>query len=203
MTAATESTSPPGRPLDPDELRDNLRQADPGVLVAVLAQLTGDAVGDRHATHPRSRTSPIRRSGPASPTPTPPTALVNEIVDALDRPRRADAVPADDRELLRAAAADRAGFGGRRRAGGPAARAGRLPAVAADTAAHRADPRHRRRSPSSVRVSPGISVALAAAAEGVSLRDLRPQRGGRRHLADHHLPGHRRRHPVGVLLVVA
>ncbi len=43
MTAATESTSPTGpAPPDPDELRDNLRQADPGVLVAVLAQLTGD-----------------------------------------------------------------------------------------------------------------------------------------------------------------
>ncbi len=28
--------------LDPEELRANLRQADAGVLVAVLAQLTGD-----------------------------------------------------------------------------------------------------------------------------------------------------------------
>ena len=49
----------------------------------------------------------------------------------------------------------------------------------------------------------GMSVALAAAAEGVSLRDLRPQRRSRRHLVDHHLSGHRRRHAVGVLLAVA
>ena len=41
MTAATGSVSTPD-PIDVDELRENLRQADPGVLTAVLAQLTGD-----------------------------------------------------------------------------------------------------------------------------------------------------------------
>ncbi len=72
MTAATESTSSFGTPLpSPGELRDNLRQADPGVLVAVLAQLTGDpSVIDTYAS--KISHLPTRPSGPASPIPAPP-----------------------------------------------------------------------------------------------------------------------------------
>jgi 4-hydroxyacetophenone monooxygenase len=71
--------------VETDELRANLRQADPGVLVAVLAQLTGDI-------------SVIDRFGPAiSHVPDPPEragvtdadtaeALVAAVVEALDAP---------------------------------------------------------------------------------------------------------------------
>ena len=41
MTAVTETASGPG--YDPAELRANLMLADAGVLLCVLAQLTGDA----------------------------------------------------------------------------------------------------------------------------------------------------------------
>src|SRR5690242_21928944 len=42
MTATTESSSLADRVPDPDVLRAHLLEADPGVLVAVLAQMTGD-----------------------------------------------------------------------------------------------------------------------------------------------------------------
>ena len=69
MTAATESTSPTGRAApDPDELRDNLRQADPGVLVAVLAQLTGDpSVIDTYAPKISHVPDPPERAGVTDP----------------------------------------------------------------------------------------------------------------------------------------
>jgi 4-hydroxyacetophenone monooxygenase len=83
--------------VETDELRANLRQADPGVLVAVLAQLTGDA-------------SVIDRFGPAiSHVPDPPErtgvtdadsaeALVVAVVEALDAPLASGA--AADPELF-------------------------------------------------------------------------------------------------------
>jgi 4-hydroxyacetophenone monooxygenase len=100
MTAATESTSPTGpAPPDPDELRENLRQADPGVLVAVLAQLTGDpSVIDSYAPKISHIPDPPERRGITDPDTA--EALVSEIIDALDGPRPAGAVAADDRNFF-------------------------------------------------------------------------------------------------------
>jgi cation diffusion facilitator CzcD-associated flavoprotein CzcO len=100
MTAATESTSPtsPARP-DPDELRQNLRQADPGVLVAVLAQLTGNpSVIETYAPKISHIPDPPERAGVTDPDTA--EALVNAVIDALGRPPRADAVAADDRDFF-------------------------------------------------------------------------------------------------------
>jgi 4-hydroxyacetophenone monooxygenase len=100
MTAATESTSPtsPACP-DPDELRDNLWQADPGVLVAVLAQLSGDAsVIDAYAPKISHVLDPPERAGVTDPDTA--EALVQAVIDALDQPRPTDAVPAADRALF-------------------------------------------------------------------------------------------------------
>lgn len=86
-------------PHDVDELRANLRQADPGVLVAVLAQLTGDpAVAERFASKITHVPDPPEQAGVTDAE----TAgqLIEEIVTALREPRRADAVPADDRDLF-------------------------------------------------------------------------------------------------------
>jgi 4-hydroxyacetophenone monooxygenase len=100
MTAATESTSPtPQAPPDPDELGENLRQADPGVLVAVLAQLTGDpSVIDTYAPKISHIPDPPERRGVTDPDTA--EALVSEIIDALDGPRPAGAVAADDRNFF-------------------------------------------------------------------------------------------------------
>jgi 4-hydroxyacetophenone monooxygenase len=100
MTAATESTSPTGPALpDLEELRVNLRQADAGVLVAVLAQLTGDpAVIDTYAPNISYVPDPPERAGITDPDTT--AALIDAIVAALTGPRRPGAVPADDRGLF-------------------------------------------------------------------------------------------------------
>jgi len=100
MTATTESASPSGpAPPDPAELRDNLRQADPGVLVAVLAQLTGDpsviAIYGPKISH---IPDPPERAGVTDPDTA--EALVTAIIDASGEPRRPDALPADDREFF-------------------------------------------------------------------------------------------------------
>ena len=88
--------------LDPpqvDELRANLRQADPGVLVAVLAQLTGDpAVVDRFASKVTHVPDPPEQAGVTDPDTA--AQLIEEIVAALRAPRPADAVPADDPDLF-------------------------------------------------------------------------------------------------------
>ncbi|MGE2817201.1 flavin-containing monooxygenase [Mycobacterium heidelbergense] len=99
MTAATESTSRNGPAApDPGELRDNLRQADPGVLVAVLAQLTGDpSVIDLYAPKISHIPDPPERAGVTDPDTA--AALVQAVIDALDQPRRAH-VTAADRELF-------------------------------------------------------------------------------------------------------
>ncbi|OBK33040.1 cyclohexanone monooxygenase [Mycobacterium sp. 1245111.1] len=99
MTAATESMSPtgPARP-DPVELRDNLRQADPGVLVAVLAQLSGDAsVIDTYAPKISHVPDPPERAGVTDPDTA--EALVNAVVDALEQPH-AKEVQATDRDMF-------------------------------------------------------------------------------------------------------
>ena len=62
VTTADTEVMPDAASVNPDELRDKLRQADPGVLVAVLAQLTGDpSVIDRFGpkiSHVPDRTAP-------------------------------------------------------------------------------------------------------------------------------------------------
>jgi 4-hydroxyacetophenone monooxygenase len=81
------------------ELRANLRQADAGVLVAVLAQLTGDpSVIDSYASKISHIPDPPERAGATDPDTA--AALVDAILDALTQPRRRDAVPADDRDLF-------------------------------------------------------------------------------------------------------
>jgi 4-hydroxyacetophenone monooxygenase len=100
FTVTTECAE--GVDLDPhqiDELRANLRQADPGVLVAVLAQLTGDpAVVDRFAPNVTHVPDPPERAGVTDPETA--ARLVEEIVAALRAPRPADALPADDPGLF-------------------------------------------------------------------------------------------------------
>src|SRR5208283_5174120 len=85
--------------LDPDELRANLRQADPGVLVAVLGQLTGDpAVVDRFAPKISHVPDPPEQAGVTDPETA--AALVEAVAAALQSPRSATAVPADDLDLF-------------------------------------------------------------------------------------------------------
>lgn len=71
VASQPSAVQPPHGPQDLAVLRSNLEQADAGVLVAVLAQLSGDpGVVDRfgskiaHVPDPRSNSvSPIRRPG--------------------------------------------------------------------------------------------------------------------------------------------
>ena len=81
--------------IDADELRANLRQADPGVLVAVLAQLTGDpAVIDRFASKISHVPDPPEQAGVTDPQTA--NALVEAIVHARSAERPAGALPPDD-----------------------------------------------------------------------------------------------------------
>ncbi|BBX07868.1 flavin-containing monooxygenase [Mycolicibacterium aichiense] len=85
--------------LDIRTLRDHLMKADPGVLVAVLAQMTGDAsVVDRYAGKIDHVPDPPERAGTTDPATA--DALADEIIAALGRPRPAGAIAADDRELF-------------------------------------------------------------------------------------------------------
>lgn len=82
-----------------DELCANLRLADPGVLVAVLAQLTGDvAVLDRFASKITHVPDPPEQAGETDPDTA--AALVQAVVAAVQSPRPPDGVPADDPELF-------------------------------------------------------------------------------------------------------
>lgn len=82
-----------------DELRDNLRRADAGILVAVLAQLTGDpSVVDRFASKISYAPDPPEQAGSADPETT--ETLVEAVVAALDAPRAPDALPFDDPGLF-------------------------------------------------------------------------------------------------------
>lgn len=98
FTTESAGWAGPG-PDDVDELRANLRQADPGVLVAVLAQLTGDpTVAARFAPKITHVPDPPEQAGVTDPETA--AALIDEIVTALREPRRADALPADDLDLF-------------------------------------------------------------------------------------------------------
>lgn len=101
MISAPESTSPPSSaPLDLEELRANLGQADPGVLVAVLAQLTGDpSVIEKFGPKISHVPDPPERAGVTDDD----TAeeLVSALVAALVENRQASVPPVDDPELFR------------------------------------------------------------------------------------------------------
>ena len=85
--------------LDPGELRTNLRQADPGVLVAVLAQLTGDpAVVDRFAPRITYVPAPPEQAGLTDPSTL--AELIEAVVAALQSPRPAGASVDDDPDLF-------------------------------------------------------------------------------------------------------
>lgn len=101
MTATTESPSPADSATDPDALRAHLLEADPGVLVAVLAQMTGDVTAiDRYAAKISYVPDPPERAGTTDPQ----TAqeLADEIIAALGAERRPDAPAPDDREFFAA-----------------------------------------------------------------------------------------------------
>lgn len=99
MIAATEPSSPADVVVDPAILRAHLLQADPGVLLAVLAQVTGDpAVIDRFASKIGYRPDPPEQAGTTDPATM--RALADELMAALDRPRSTDAVPAEDRDFF-------------------------------------------------------------------------------------------------------
>ncbi|MCP3812071.1 cyclohexanone monooxygenase, partial [Mycobacteriaceae bacterium Msp059] len=99
MTATTESSSLADRAPDPDVLRAHLMEADPGVLVAVLAQMTGDAsVIERYATKIDHVPDPPERAGTTDPQTT--EALADEIIAGLGRARPGDAPPVDDRDFF-------------------------------------------------------------------------------------------------------
>lgn len=86
ITERVESTSSSGArdepDADPDRLRSNLIQADPGVLVAVLAQLSGDpAVVDRFGPKISHVPDPPEQRGVTDPETH--AAIVDGIVDIL------------------------------------------------------------------------------------------------------------------------
>ncbi|OBI32479.1 FAD-binding protein [Mycolicibacter terrae] len=85
--------------LEPEELRANLRQADAGVLVAVLAQLTGDpAVVDQFADKISFEPDPPEQVG-VTDTETR-ALLVDAVAAALGTPRPRGALPYDDPNLF-------------------------------------------------------------------------------------------------------
>jgi 4-hydroxyacetophenone monooxygenase len=86
-------------PVDPGEMRANLRQADPGVLLAVLAQLTGDpAVIDRFAPRISHVPDPPEQVGVTDPETA--DALIEAVAAAVQLPRPPGVVPADDPDLF-------------------------------------------------------------------------------------------------------
>ena len=85
--------------VDPEELRANLRKADAGILVAVLAQLTGDpGVADRYAAKISFTPDPPEQVGTTDPETL--ETLVEAVAAALAGPRRSDAVAFDDPGLF-------------------------------------------------------------------------------------------------------
>jgi cation diffusion facilitator CzcD-associated flavoprotein CzcO len=83
MTAATESSSSADTSVDPNVLRGHLEQADPGVLVAVLAQMTGDAtVVERYAPKIDHVPDPPERAGTTDADTM--RTLVEDVIAALD-----------------------------------------------------------------------------------------------------------------------
>jgi cation diffusion facilitator CzcD-associated flavoprotein CzcO len=89
--------------LDPEELRAHLAKADPGIMVAVLAQLTGDtSVVDRYAGKISFTPDPPEQTGSTDPETH--AELVEAVVTALWTRRPGDATPFDDPELFAAVA---------------------------------------------------------------------------------------------------
>ena len=85
--------------VDPDLLRSNLERADAGVLVAVLAQLTGEpGVVDRFATKISFRPDPPEQAGTTDPETA--AALADEVIAAMGSARPAGALAADDPDLF-------------------------------------------------------------------------------------------------------
>lgn len=82
---------------DVDELRANLLKADPGVLVAVLAQLTGDgSVVDEFAPRITYVPDPPERAGTTDAATA--AALADAVVAALSAAAQAETTPVDDFE---------------------------------------------------------------------------------------------------------
>lgn len=97
VTTDAETVRATGSGFDPVELRANLRQADPGVLVAVLAQLTGDAsVIDKFGPAITHVPDPPERAGVTDPETA--EALASAVLDALASP--SPHCVADDPELF-------------------------------------------------------------------------------------------------------
>lgn len=89
----------PSTDVDTSTLRAHLLRADPGVLVAALAQMTGDAsVIDRYGPKIDHVPDPPERAGTTDPDTA--EALADEIVAALGRPRPVGATTAVDRDLF-------------------------------------------------------------------------------------------------------
>ncbi|WP_395311471.1 NAD(P)/FAD-dependent oxidoreductase [Mycobacterium sp. AMU20-3851] len=85
--------------LDPEELRAHLAKADAGILVAVLAQLTGDTnVVDRYAGKISFTPDPPEQTGSTDPETQ--AELVEAVVVALGTPRPVNATPFDDPDLF-------------------------------------------------------------------------------------------------------
>jgi cation diffusion facilitator CzcD-associated flavoprotein CzcO len=99
VTTDVETATTPRPPFDPDELRAHLRQADPGVLVAVLAQMTGDpSVIDKFGPKVSHVPDPPERAGVTDADTL--EALVSAIVDAMVVPRPEGVPAADDPTLF-------------------------------------------------------------------------------------------------------
>ena len=78
--------------VDPEELRANLRKADAGILVAVLAQLTGDpGVADRYAAKISFTPDPPEQVGTTDPETL--ETLVEAVTAALAATPTQSAVP--------------------------------------------------------------------------------------------------------------
>lgn len=98
MTAATEPSSAASNAVNADVLRAHLETADPAVLVAVLAQMTGDAgVVERYASKIDHVPDPPERAGTTDAETM--RALVDEVVAALGRDA-IDASVATDRDFF-------------------------------------------------------------------------------------------------------
>ncbi|WP_167102813.1 NAD(P)/FAD-dependent oxidoreductase [Mycobacterium sp. DL592] len=98
MSMGTPAVAP-GTDVDKGTLRSHLLQADPGVLVAVLAQMTADAsVIDRYGPKIDHVPDPPERAGTTDSATA--EALADEILAALEHPRPGAAAAAVDRELF-------------------------------------------------------------------------------------------------------
>ncbi|SDE02428.1 Predicted flavoprotein CzcO associated with the cation diffusion facilitator CzcD [Mycolicibacterium neoaurum] len=102
MTIAVTVTADQKSP-EPEELRANLANADAGILVAVLAQLTGDAsIVDRYAGKISYTPDPPEQRGSTDPETH--GQLVEAVIAAMQNARPVDAVPFDDSDLFAAVA---------------------------------------------------------------------------------------------------